>query len=80
MRDDYGLLMPGERAAMVFNDPPYNVPIDGHVSGKGRVKHREFVQASGEMSEFAFTRFLTAAMSEMRKASRDGSLHFVCMD
>ena len=80
MRDGYGLLMPGERAAMVFTDPPYNVPIDGHVSGKGRVKHREFVQASGEMSEAEFTRFLTVTMSCMRKASRAGALHFICMD
>ena len=79
-RDAYQALLGAERAAMVFTDPPYNVPIAGHVSGKGRVQHREFVQASGEMSEFAFTRFLTAAMSQMRKCSREGSLHFVCMD
>ncbi len=78
--DAYRALLGTERADMVFTDPPYNVPIDGHVSGKGRIQHREFVQASGEMSEAEFTRFLTAAMSETRKASRDGSLHFICMD
>ncbi len=80
VRGDYDLLMPRERAAMIFTDPPYNVPIDGHVSGKGRNQHREFVQASGEMSEAEFTRFLTVTMSCMRKASRAGALHFVCMD
>ena len=38
-------LMDGdERAQMVFTDPPYNVPIDGHVGGSGahqapRVRH-----------------------------------------
>jgi len=28
--------MSGERAHVVFVDPPYNVPIAGHVSGKER--------------------------------------------
>src|SRR5262249_50845290 len=26
----FGALMGNERAAMIFTDPPYNVPIDGH--------------------------------------------------
>jgi hypothetical protein len=38
---------------MVFADPPYNVAIDGHVSGLRKNRHREFVQASGEMSNEA---------------------------
>ena len=29
-------LMAGETAQMVFTDPPYNVPINGHVSGLAR--------------------------------------------
>ncbi|MBZ0215921.1 MAG: ParB/Srx family N-terminal domain-containing protein, partial [Fimbriimonadaceae bacterium] len=37
-----GILMNGEKARMVFTDPPYNVPIDGHVGGSGQIKHREF--------------------------------------
>ena len=41
--------MAGEKADMVFTDPPYNVPIRGHVSGRGAVKHDEFAMASGEM-------------------------------
>lgn len=52
------VLMEGERAQMVFTDPPYNVPIEGHVSGLGKVKHREFAQGSGEMSVTEFTAFL----------------------
>ena len=40
--------MGGSSAQLVFVDPPYNVQIRGHVSGKGRVRHREFAQASGE--------------------------------
>jgi hypothetical protein len=44
---------------MVFTDRPSNVPIDGHLCGLGGVKHREFAMAAGEMSEAAFTGFLT---------------------
>jgi hypothetical protein len=36
------------RRRSVFTDPPYNVPIDGHVCGSGRIRHREFAMAAGE--------------------------------
>ncbi len=55
----YTALLQGAKAAACFTDPPYNVKIDGHVSGLGRVTHREFAMASGEMSEIEFTKFLT---------------------
>ena len=74
------LLMDGEKADMVFTDPPYNVPIDGHVCGSGSVKHREFAMASGEMSRAEFTRLLKSAFANLVAHSRDGSIHFVCMD
>lgn len=73
-------LMAGEQAEMVFTDPPYNVPIDGHVSGGGAVKHREFAMASGEMSREQFTGFLSTVMQNLRDHSADGSIHFICMD
>jgi len=44
-RTTVATLMNGERAQMVFTDPPYNVPIDGHVGGLGAIRHREFVMA-----------------------------------
>ncbi len=73
-------LMGAERAAAVFSGPPYNVAIDGHVSGLGRVHHREFVMAGGEMTPEAFTAFLTAALERMKESSDPGSPAFVCMD
>jgi DNA modification methylase len=72
--------MRDQQAAAVFVDPPYNVRIEGNVSGLGAVRHREFVMASGEMSEDQFTAFLTRACALLARHSRDGSLHFVCMD
>ena len=74
------LLMDGARARMVFTDPPYNVPIDGHVGGSGKIRHREFAIASGEMSRAEFTAFLERACRNLRDASLDGAIHFVCMD
>lgn len=76
----YMSLMGNERADLVFTDPPYNVPIDGFVGGKGRIKHREFEVGSGEMSEEEFTRFLTDVLGLTADHSVDGSIHFVCMD
>ncbi len=67
-------------AALLFTDPPYNVPIDGHVSGLGKVKHREFAIASGEMDEAAFTQFLTDSLGAAASKLKDGAIAFVCMD
>lgn len=78
--DDLAKLMGGRKAAVVFVDPPYNVPIDGHCTGLGSVRHREFAMASGEMSEVEFTQFLTRAMEGLAAHSDDGSLHYICMD
>jgi hypothetical protein len=72
--------MGGEKAQMVFTDPPYNVPIDGHVGGLGSLKHCEFAMASGEMSRREFTAFLQTAFENLKGYSLDGSIHFVCMD
>lgn len=72
--------MAGETAQMAFTDPPYNVPIEGHVSGLGKVRHREFAQASGEMSAAQFTAFLRRAFERLVENSQDGAIHFICMD
>ena len=42
-------LMGKEKATAMVTDPPYNVAVDGHVGGKGRIRHREFAMASGEI-------------------------------
>jgi DNA modification methylase len=76
----YRVLMEEDRAAMVFIDPPYNVPIDGHVSGLGAIRHREFEMATGEMNEAQFTEFLASAFGLLARFSLDGALHFICMD
>src|SRR6185437_7172879 len=76
----YSRLFGTKRAGVVFADPPYNVAIDGHVSGKGAIRHREFQMASGEMSEFQFISFLASSLKLIAQYSFSGSVHFVCMD
>lgn len=76
----YDRLLGSARAQLVFADPPYNVPIQGHVSGLGRAQHREFAMASGEMTQRQFIGFLTMAFGQMARVSCDGAIHFICMD
>jgi hypothetical protein len=76
----FAALMGKERAAMVFTDPPYNVPIDGHASGLGAIHHRPFPMAAGEMDRAGFTAFLSQACRNLAAFSAGGSIHYVCMD
>jgi Family of unknown function (DUF5681)/ParB-like nuclease domain len=78
--DDYQALLQGEAADLIFTDPPYNVPIDGHVCGLGRVRHREFAMGVGEMSEAQFTAFLAETLGCAAAVAADGAMAFVCMD
>lgn len=69
---------PGETVDAAFLDPPYNVRIQGHANVAS--KHREFAMASGEMSEDEFRAFLRQTLGACAAVSRDGAVHFVCMD
>ena len=76
----YDHLLQAERADLIFTDPPYNVPIDGHVCGLGRIRHREFAMGTGEMSRETFTAFLQTTLGHAAASCRDGAIAFVCMD
>ncbi len=77
---DYKRLLDGAKVDLVFTDPPYNVPIDGHVCGLGRIRHREFAMGVGEMSEDAFTSFLATTLGSAAAVCKDGAIAYVCMD
>lgn len=76
----YEQLLAGRLAHMVFTDQPYNVCIDGNVSGLGAIRHREFEMASGEMTELQFEAFLTKSCRLHAQHSVDGALGYFCMD
>lgn len=73
-------LLGGQVARMVFTDPPFNVPVSGHVCGLGKVQHAEFAMASGEMSRDEFTAFLGQFLSAMLPHVVDGGVVDICMD
>ena len=81
-RDDatYQSVLEGSKAAFVFTDPPFNVKIGNNVCGKGRIKHREFAMASGEMSRAEFTSFLETIFRQLVDHTTNGSICQVCMD
>ena len=78
--ESYERLLGNDRAAMVFADGPYNLRIQGHVSGLGNVAHREFGMASGEMCPAEFTSFQRTVMKQLNAFSVDGSIHYQCID
>jgi DNA modification methylase len=76
---DWAALVGGDRASMLIADPPYNLQISATL-GRGKIKHREFAVASGEMSPADFAGFLTSWMRLAAQFSNDGSIHYIFMD
>jgi DNA modification methylase len=73
-------LMARRKADLVFVDPPYNVVIDGHATGNGHAHHREFVMASGEMSEVEYLAFLSTSLRLLARYSTPNAISFACID
>ena len=76
----YKALLQGAKAEFIFADPPYNVPIAGNVSGLGRIRHRDFAMASGEMNQSEYIVFLQDVVRLLCAHTQDGSIHDICMD
>lgn len=77
--DVYVRLLGRERVELTVTDVPYNLEV-AKIGGSGSIRHREFVQASGEMSDDEFTRFLRTAFMNMANISQDGSIAFIFID
>lgn len=71
----------GERKVRILlSDPPWNLKIQGVVSGQGKVKHGDFVMAAGEMSRPTFVAFLTDFIQAAQLHLVDGALMYIFMD
>jgi ParB-like nuclease domain len=70
----------GKRAQIdaAFLDPPDDLRLGGYVNPKER--DGEVAIASAEGTDEAFPRFLTETLGAAAAVSRDGAVHFVCMD
>jgi DNA modification methylase len=77
----YERLLDGERAELIFSDPPYGCRIENNVSGLGRVKHRDFVMGAGETSDRDFALgLLRPALRCMAAHAAPGAIAFLCID
>jgi DNA modification methylase len=76
----YQTLLNDELAQMIVTDPPWNLRIQGHVGGRGKVRHREFKMASGEMTEAEYAKFLDTVIKLLIAFSCAGSIHFIFSD
>lgn len=79
-RGSYSAVLGAELASMVVSDAPYNVKIQGHVGGSGKIKHHEFVMGAGEWTSPEFTTFLREVFVQLIAFTRQGSIHFQFMD
>jgi DNA modification methylase len=76
----YEALLADELADMIFSDPPYGVRINGHVSGLGKIRHREFEMMSGEQSPAELIGFFRRIFRNCVQFSRAASIHYHCID
>lgn len=67
-------------ARLAFMDPPFNVAVEGHICGLGKIHHREFAMATGEMSSAQYRHFLGACFQNAVAVSMEGAIHFTCID
>lgn len=78
--DAYAVLLGGERVHAVLTDGPFNVRIEGNVSGLGKTVHKEFAMASGELNDAEWQAFLDTVMTRLTEHMLPGAVAFAFMD
>lgn len=77
--DHLELLMDGQLANAMFTDSPYNLKTS-FFSGKGDVKHEDFADGGGEMTDEEFRDFIVRQMEVSKRYTVEGAIHYYCMD
>lgn len=75
-----GLAEAGLKARLIVADFPYGCAIEGFASGKGAVKHREFVGNSSGVDEETIAALFADVLEEIPKHLVEGGLGFYPMD
>ena len=78
--ESYKAILGNDRVQAVFTDCPWNIPIDGFVSGLGKIKHSDFVMAAGEMSDQEFADFCHQFTANCALSMTEGGVLFSCID
>ena len=73
-------LMGEARAAACITDIPYNVTVNGHVSGLGKNQHAEFAMASGELPTQEYLAFMREAIAIANTLVQPGGYHYWWID
>ena len=73
-------VLDGRVASACFVDPPYNIKVDGFITGKGRQRHREFVQGAGEMSTDEYFGLLRDSLLVLKNSCTPKGLVYACID
>lgn len=76
---NYDRLLQDEQVDFICQDPPWNLKINSIV-GSGKTQFREFVMASGEMSEVEFRQFLRDQLACNRDRAKPGSIIQIFID
>lgn len=78
-RETYHRLLGEVRVAGIVSDPPYNQPA-ARIGGRGRVRHADFEQAAGELSDEGFLAFCRTFIGLMRDHAMPGAYAYLFMD
>ena len=73
-------ILNGRLGDLSLSDPPYNVPIDGFVGGKGQHHHRSFIDWSGNRTDAEFFQFLCDYFQTVKAHCRPNALAIAFID
>jgi DNA modification methylase len=73
-------VLAGRTANVCFVDPPYNIKVDGFITGKGQHRHREFVQGAGELSTDEYFALLRDSLLVLKTCCVPTALVYACID
>ena len=76
----YTIVLNGELADIVFTDCPWNIPIEGFVSGLGKTKHKDFKMGAGELSAEDFAAFCNLFHQLCAVHLAEGAAFYSCID
>lgn len=76
----YASVLNGNLADVIFTDCPWNIPIEGFVSGLGKTKHKDFKMAAGELSPEQFAQFCDCFHQICTDHLKEEGAFYSCID
>jgi hypothetical protein len=70
----------GRTANVCFVDAPRNIKVDGSIAGRGRRRHREFIERAGDLSTDEYFALLRDSLLVLKRNSAPAALIYSCID